>query len=177
MYYCRQWRYIMTKENENGEKWIDEIQEGLNLFMEDEDPDKNFLIPWLKKVEILEAEKTSKTTSRIVYRFPVLKEYLNPTRTFHGGAIASIMDVCTTWCLFLICDYGFWSTMGTTRSLHCVYLKPAMEDDVLLCECRIVHAGKRLCLLSGSMTREKDGGMVATCEHNKYNVDADSSNM
>jgi hypothetical protein len=55
---------------------------------DDAEPDNNFLIPWLKQVEVLEAERTSKTTSRIVYRFPVLKEYLNPTRGFHGGAIA-----------------------------------------------------------------------------------------
>ncbi|CAK1354131.1 unnamed protein product [Cercospora beticola] len=158
----------------------------------DEDRDNNFLIPWLKKLEIVEAELTSKSTSRIVYRFPVLREYLNPTRTFHGGAISAIFDVCTTWTLFPISDYGFWSTMGTTRSLHCVYVKPAFENDVVTVECQvrvllfppwniadscfqIVHAGKRLCLLTGIMKREKDGSVVATCEHNKYNIDLDES--
>lgn len=42
---------------------------------------------------------------------------------------------------------------------------------------KIVHAGKRLCLLTGIMKREKDGAIVATCEHNKYNIDADESKM
>jgi acyl-coenzyme A thioesterase 13 len=77
----------------------------------DEDPDGNFLIPWLKKLEIVEAEMTGKTTTRILYRFPILREYLNPTRTFHGGAIAAFFDVCTTWTLFPISDFGFWATM------------------------------------------------------------------
>ncbi|CAK1354133.1 unnamed protein product [Cercospora beticola] len=158
-------------------KWREEIEEGIRTMVEssDEDRDNNFLIPWLKKLEIVEAELTSKSTSRIVYRFPVLREYLNPTRTFHGGAISAIFDVCTTWTLFPISDYGFWSTMGTTRSLHCVYVKPAFENDVVTVECQIVHAGKRLCLLTGIMKREKDGSVVATCEHNKYNIDLDES--
>lgn len=42
---------------------------------------------------------------------------------------------------------------------------------------KIVHAGKRLCLLTGIMKREKDGAIVATCEHNKYNIDVDESKM
>lgn len=86
--------------------------------------------------------------------------------------------------------------MGTTRSLHCVYVKPVFEDEIVLVECeastvavlaeprpqrlnahQIVHAGKRLCLLKGTMKREKDGAVVATCEHNKYNIDADDARM
>lgn len=148
-----------------------------------------------------------------------------------------MFDVCTTWTLFPIADYGFWSTMGTTRSLVCTYVKPVLEGEVVDVECRvsfffcfffffffsfyfsfyfvffsclflaflsaisvgmanrwylmltwfrtcflggvfkIVHAGKRLCLLTGIMKREKDGAIVATCEHNKYNIDADESKM
>lgn len=42
---------------------------------------------------------------------------------------------------------------------------------------KIVHAGKRLCLLTGIMKREKDGQVVATCEHNKYNIDIEESKM
>ena len=38
---------------------------------------------------------------------------------------------------------------------------------------QIVHAGRRLCLLKGVLKREKDGAVISTCEHQKYNVDAD----
>lgn len=38
---------------------------------------------------------------------------------------------------------------------------------------QIVHVGKRLCLLKGVLKREKDGAIISTCEHQKYNVDAD----
>lgn len=98
---------------------------------------KNFLIPWLQTLEITSAELLSPTTTKITYRFPVTREYLNPMRTFHGGAIAAMFDVCTTWTLFPIADYGFWSTMGTTRSLVCTYVKPVVEGEVVVVECRV----------------------------------------
>lgn len=48
-----------------------------------------------------------------------------------------MFDVCTTWTLFPIADYGFWSTMGTTRSLVCTYVKPVLEGEVVDVECRV----------------------------------------
>lgn len=48
-----------------------------------------------------------------------------------------MFDVCTTWTLFPIADYGFWSTMGTTRSLVCTYVKPVVEGEVVDVECRV----------------------------------------
>lgn len=64
--------------------------------------------------------------------------------------------------------------MGTTRSLNCTYIRPAPQGEMLLMECEIVHAGKRLCALKAVLKTEKDGKVVSTCEHNKYNLDADA---
>lgn len=54
-------------------------------------------------MEIVEAEQNSPSTSRIVYRFPVVPEYLNPAGGIHGGAVATIFDITTSWLLF-VCD-------------------------------------------------------------------------
>ncbi len=37
----------------------------------------------------------------------------------------------------------------------------------MLVESEVVHAGKRLCSLTGVMKRERDGAVMATCEHGK----------
>lgn len=37
-----------------------------------------------------------------------------------------------------------------------------------------MHVGKRIALVKGALKREKDGAVLVTCEHNKYNVDADN---
>lgn len=38
-------------------------------------------------------------------------------------------------------------------------------------ECEVVHAGKRLCALKGTMKRAKDGAVLATCEHGKASIE------
>ena len=65
------------------------------------------MLPWQEIVEVVEVERNSETTARIVYRFPVQWEYLNPTMTLHGGFSAGLFDMATTWTLDVIQKPGF----------------------------------------------------------------------
>lgn len=38
------------------------------------------------------------------------------------------------------------------------------------CEVEVVHAGKALSFLRGSMKQQKDGKLISTCEHDKAAV-------
>ena len=42
---------------------------------------------------------------------------------------------------------------------------------------KIVHAGKKLCLIKAVLMREKDRAIISTCEHQKYNIDADAPKL
>ena len=95
------------------------------------------MLPWLRIVEIVEAEKLSDTTARIVYRFPVQHEYLNPNGGLHGGMSAGLYDTATTWLLHAIRKPGFWMRYGTTRSLNMTYMRPAMEGEMLRMETEV----------------------------------------
>lgn len=135
---------------------------------------QHFLKTWAESVEIVSAEKLTETTARTVWRFKVQPEYFNPAGTLHGGAQAAFLDVCTSFTLLLVSKPGFWTTNGSTRTLNVTYLRPALDGDMVRLECEIVHAGKRLALIIGRIVRERDGAVISTCEHNKYNVDADT---
>jgi len=128
------------------------------------DTTRNSNLTWLKAVEVVSVERTSETTGRIVYRFPVQREYLNPGMTLHGGMSAGMFDTATTWVLDVIRKPGFWMSFGTSRSLNVTFIRPAVEGEMLSMDCevsfrparwpkyfpddvQIVHAGKRLCLL------------------------------
>lgn len=50
------------------------------------------MMAWLNVVEVVDAEKTSDSTARVVYRFPVQREYLNPRMTIHGGLTGGLFD-------------------------------------------------------------------------------------
>lgn len=82
-------------------------------------------------------EKLSDTTARAVYRFPVLREYLNPAMNLHGGMSAGFFDTATTWTLTPIRKPGFWMQFGTTRSLNVTFLRPAAEGEMLRLECEV----------------------------------------
>lgn len=95
------------------------------------------MLPWLRIVEIVEVERTSDTTGRIVYRFPVQREYLNPTMTLHGGLSGGFFDTATTWVLDVIRKPGFWMNFGTSRSLNITFLRPAVEGEMLRMETEV----------------------------------------
>ncbi|KAK5132064.1 hypothetical protein LTR08_000401 [Meristemomyces frigidus] len=128
----------------------------------------NFTLAWRQDLEIVEAKKLTENTARAVYRFPVKQEFLNPAGGLHGGAAATFHDIGTSMLLSMVARPGFWATSGTTRTLNMTYLRPAMKGEMLLLECVIVHAGKSLCLLKGTLMRERDGAIISTCEHNKF---------
>ncbi|USW50043.1 Putative Thioesterase domain, HotDog domain superfamily, acyl-coenzyme A thioesterase 13 [Septoria linicola] len=134
---------------------------------------QNFLLPWLDIVEITEAEKISDKMCRATFRFTVQPEFLNPMGTLHAGATSAMFECATTWALWPVAKPGFWQNLGLCRTINFVYLRPAVQGEVLLMECETVHVGKRIALLRAVMRREKDGVALVTCEHNKYNVDAD----
>lgn len=62
----------------------------------------NANLSFLNAVKVVEAEKLSDTTARIVYSIPVMKEYLNPSMTLHGGQQAAFYDIGTSWLLYLV---------------------------------------------------------------------------
>ena len=57
-----------------------------------------------------------------------------------------------------------------SRVLTVTYLRPAPEGEELLLECDVVHMGKKLSMLKGTLKRERDGAIVSTCDHNKAAV-------
>ena len=82
-------------------------------------------------------EKTSDTTARIVYRFPVGHSYLNPSMTLHGGQQAAIFDIMTSWLFVLVRKPDFWNRFGTSRTLNVTFIRPAVEGEMLRLETEV----------------------------------------
>lgn len=99
--------------------------------------ERSALLSWLQAAEVVEAVKTSNTTARVTYRFPVERNHLNPAGTLQGGMAAAMFDVGTSIMLHLIRRKDFWWYLGTTRTLNVTYLRPAAEGEVLLMECEV----------------------------------------
>ncbi|KAL5114233.1 hypothetical protein ACEQ8H_007885 [Pleosporales sp. CAS-2024a] len=71
----------------------------------------------------------------------------------HGGAVALIFDLTTSTTITAVSSEGFWDTGHVSRNRQ------------------VVHLGKRIGLLSGTMRLgSPDGKLCYTCEHQKAQV-------
>lgn len=65
----------------------------------------------------------------------------------------------------------FWDTGHVSRTLNCTYLRPAPIGSEVLIESEVVHLGRRMGLLRGSMKLKDNGKICYTCEHGKAAVE------
>ncbi|KAF9882291.1 thioesterase family [Colletotrichum karsti] len=108
----------------------------------------------------------------IVFTFAVQMAHCNRIGTLHGGCIATLFDLLTSMVLLTVNEKpGHWQRLGVTRALNCNYLRPAKAGDQCRVECAIVHVGRNLSLLKGTLRRVQDNLVLATCEHHKVNTD------
>ncbi|KAK2028053.1 thioesterase superfamily protein [Colletotrichum zoysiae] len=112
------------------------------------------------------------------FAFTVRPEHCNRSGNLHGGAAATLFDALTTMALALVNDRpGYWQLLGVSRTLACSYLRPAPAGEECLVECEIVQVGRLLCHLRGTLRRKRDGSVLATCEHHKFNTDPPASKL
>lgn len=130
----------------------------------------NVLIPHLSLV----STDSSSPHPSITFSFVVQPDHCNRLQNLHGGCCATLFDFCTTLPLALVNRPGFWQFMGVSRTLTVTYLRPVPSGAEVTLHCEIVHLGKKLASLKGTMRRKEDGAIMATCEHGKVNIDPEA---
>ena len=85
-----------------------------------------------------------KPTPCATFRINITPDLCNKSGNLHGGATATIFDLCTTFPIILAGEKGFWETPGVSRTLNVAYLAAVKAGEEVEVEAEIVGIGKRL---------------------------------
>lgn len=116
------------------------------------------------------------TASRIgdrataVFEVKVAPIFANRMGNMHGGAVAMILDMCTTMTAAPLAREDFWWFGGVSRTLSMTYLRPVRMGMDLLIECEVLQQGTRLATIRGQVRDKKTGLLLSLAEHNKASI-------
>ncbi|KAL6698155.1 Thioesterase/thiol ester dehydrase-isomerase [Trichoderma pleuroticola] len=150
---------------------VGKVEAWLNHFsQQDGEENQRWMSNLIPNIKVLSAS-SALPHPFVKFSFVVEGKHTNGFNNMHGGAVASLLDFCTSLVLVLVSKPGFWQTMGVSRTLNTTYMRPVPAGMEVLAECEILQVGKRLCALRGTLRRKEDNELLCICEHNKANVD------
>ena len=100
---------------------------------------RDFAYQLCKDMTVISASQTPKT--RVVSRLTVTHLMCNPGGTLHGGAISTLVDVCTTVAL---ATARRWDNTGVTRTLSTTCLVPVFPGEEIEVEGEVLQIGKKM---------------------------------
>lgn len=110
-------------------------------------------------------------TATAVFEMKAAPEFTSSMGNLHGGAVALILDTCTSICAAPLAQEGsVWVFGGVSRTLSITYLRPIPESTNLVIECQVLQQGSRLSALRGEIRQKEDGRLLAVAEHNKASI-------
>ena len=99
----------------------------------------DFAYQLCKNMTVVSASQMPKT--RVVSRLTVTRLMCNPAGTLHGGAICTLVDVCTTMAL---ATARRWDNPGVTRTLSTTCLVPVFPGEEIEVEGEVLQIGKKM---------------------------------
>lgn len=105
-----------------------------------------------------------------VYEVKAAPIFASRMGNMHGGAVAMILDMCTTMTAAPLAREDFWWFGGVSRTLNMTYLRPVRTGMELLIECEVMQQGARLATIRGQIRDKKTGQLLSLAEHNKASI-------
>ncbi|KAF9290600.1 hypothetical protein BGZ68_006592 [Mortierella alpina] len=147
---------------ENVTQWM----KGASRLAHGADEDGPGFMPSCFNSKCVEADEDS-----AVFEYTVQKADCNFSGTFHGGAIATLVDNLSTAAMFTR-DRKHFRFGGVSSDLHVTYVAAAPLGMTVLLKIQVHKVGAGLANLAAVMTDKATGRVLATAAHTKFNTDS-----
>lgn len=93
-------------------------------------------------LKLLAATAPPKVTA--TFTMKVTRDFCSTMGNMHGGAIALVLDMCTTACMAPVSTPDFWLFGGVSRTLNTTFLRAIRKGTEIEVFCEVLHVGARL---------------------------------
>ena len=87
---------------------------------------------------------TAKPTATTVFELTITQAFTNRMGNMHGGAIATVYDMCTTMTAAPLSRRDFWWFGGVSRTLSVTFMRPVKMGMRVIIESEVLQMGTRL---------------------------------
>lgn len=105
----------------------------------------------------------------VVFRCTTLPEDSNTLGALQGGAIATLIDYCSSAALYSTKKFWVWGGVSSDMSITYVNAAPIGEDIDITCD--VKRIGGRTTQILTTITLSQTGKTVAFSSHTKINMD------
>ncbi|KAF7726906.1 hypothetical protein EC973_008201 [Apophysomyces ossiformis] len=107
---------------------------------------------------------------KVVWQFVVDESHCNQIGSWHGGCVATIIDICSSFALMVHEGKTQWKYLGVSTDLSVSYLRGVPSGTKARIECDVHRVGKSLANLFVKIYDE-EGNLCYTGTHSKYCLD------
>lgn len=105
-----------------------------------------------------------------MFEYTVQSEHCNFMGTLHGGALATLFDVCNTISLGMVGRRDWGESLGIGQTQNITVFHAAKLRQKVIFDVEISHIGSTSCTMRAVMRDKVSGQMLAVCEHGRLNV-------
>ncbi|KAI8335009.1 HotDog domain-containing protein [Chlamydoabsidia padenii] len=108
---------------------------------------------------------------KLVWELVVHESHCNQLGNLHGGCVATLIDVCTSFATLVSDRKAHWKNMGVSTDLAVSYMLGVPAGETIRIECQVQRVGKNLANLH-SIIYNSAGKTCYSGSHTKFCINS-----
>ncbi|KAI8370320.1 HotDog domain-containing protein [Radiomyces spectabilis] len=109
--------------------------------------------------------------NKLIWEFTVEEIHCNQLGNLHGGCVATIIDICSSFAILVHEGKAKWSLIGVSTDLSVSYMRGVPEGVTIRLECEVQRVGKTLANIY-TKVYDDHGNICYSGSHSKYCIDS-----